>query len=947
FLKALDAEDVFSYFGTSAVLDGIKSPRLWKRAEGRVMHLELLVVVGPDVYQFHKEDTERYILTNLNIGAELLRDASLGAQLRVHLMRMMVLTEPEVGMNITTNITSSLVSVCEWSKKVNPQSDSDPLHADLVLYVTRSGASQPGVETALRSCNITPGDQLEIIDNASRPFISCGSFGLHHDGEGNRCSGSGNVMGSEGYRNSVDLVWSDCSREQFLAFLRTGQASCLNDLPDLEGSIPGWKPGLYYGADEQCKIAFGSAATACTFARNDIDMCRVLSCHTHRADQTSCTRLLVPLLDGTECGINKWCSKGRCSSLEELTPVAVVHGQWSSWSPLTACSRSCGGGVVTRRRLCNNPRPAFGGQECRGADLQAEMCNTQACLTSQLEFMADQCAATNVKPLYLIPEVPFFYKWTSAAAYAKGDTLCKHMCKAEKKNFMVSRGVSFTDGTRCEQNNGRAEAAFDLCVMGSCRVFGCDGRMDSGMVLDSCRVCGGDNATCTRVSGSYAEGKAKEYVTFLALPHKTTLVYVANRKPLFTHLAVKVQGRYVVAGRERISLNTTYPSVIEDNQIKYRVFLTEDNLPSLEEVHVDGPTQEDIEIQVYRKYGKEYGDVTNPDITFSYFIPKEKQTHVWIPQFRTCSVSCGEGVLLVDHSCFDQTRNEITDDQQCLETPQPSSRQEPCAMAPCPQGWVAGDFGPCSATCGGGAMERLVRCMKKEGGLILTLPDSKCTDAPKPASTKACSTEPCPIRWKESELGKCSAICGVGVTQQNVTCVQILDGLETTVDDSLCPAEEKPLAFVPCVVNICPLGWNTVSTLAWLMGNLTHWPVEDPRLGRTIFLLEVERVLRTEDSSLVQRMGSAVSRQGSVVWVLVQMFSPFLSPPSWEVKELAACPVSCGGGRIPLSLRCVRQEGNTTRPLPHSKCGRMPRPDSTKECGTDPWPGPGTRWKRL
>lgn len=78
-----------------------------------------------------------------------------------------------------------------------------------------------------------------------------------------------------------------------------------------------------------------------------------------------------------------------------------------------------------------------------------------------------------------------------------------------------------------------------------------------------------------------------------------------------------------------------------------------------------------------------------------------------------------------------------------------------------------------------------------------------------------------------------------------MTCVQILDGLETTVDDSLCLAEEKPLAFVPCVVNICPLGWNTVSTLAWLMGNLTHWPAGDPRL-------EVERVLCTSDSLLVQ-----------------------------------------------------------------------------------------------
>uniref|UniRef100_A0A8C3TBB6 ADAM metallopeptidase with thrombospondin type 1 motif 13 n=1 Tax=Chelydra serpentina TaxID=8475 RepID=A0A8C3TBB6_CHESE len=891
-----------------------KSPRLWKRAEGSIMHLELLVVVGPDVYQFHTEDTERYILTNLNIGAELLRDASLGAQLRVHLMRMMVLTEPEVGMNITTNITSSLVSVCEWSKKVNPQNDSDPRHADLVLYVT--------------------------------------SFGIHHDGEGNRCSGSGNVMGSEGSHNSVDLVWSECSREQFLAFLRTGQASCLNDLPDLEGSIPGWKPGLYYGADEQCKIAFGSAATACTFARNDIDMCRVLSCHTRRADQTSCTRLLVPLLDGTECGINKWCSKGRCSSLEELNPVAVVHGQWSNWSPLAACSRSCGGGVVMRRRLCNNPRPAFGGQECRGADLLAEMCNTQACLTSQLEFMAEQCAATNVKPLYLIPEVPSFYKWTSAAGYAKGDTLCKHMCKAEEKNFMVSRGVSFTDGTRCEPSNCRAEGAFDLCVMGSCRVFGCDGRMDSGMVMDSCKVCGGDNATCTRVSGSYTEGKAKEYVTFLALPHKTTLVYVTNRRPLFTHLAVKVQGRYVVAGKERISLNTTYPSVIEDSHIKYRVFLTEDNLPSLEEVHVAGPTQEDIEIQVYRKYGKEYGDVTNPDITFSYFIPKEKQAHVWIPQFRTCSVSCGEGVLLVDHSCFDQARNEITDDQQCLEMPQPPSRQEPCAMAPCPSGWVAGDFGPCSATCGGGAMERLVRCMKNEGGLILTLPDSKCEDAPKPASTAACGTEPCPIRWKESEPGKCSAICGVGVTQQNVTCVQILDGLETTVDASLCPAEEKPLAFVPCVVNICPLGWNADNSpsreelvpsgsIQKENGSVHVW---SPLIGECtvtcgggVAPLRYVCVAFETKEETQEKHCNQVPKPAS----RLENCNPMLCPPSWEVKELAACPVSCGGGRIPLSLRCVRQEGNTTRPLPHSKCGRMPRPASTKECGADLCPA---RW---
>lgn len=62
--------------------------------------------------------------------------------------------------------------------------------------------------------------------------------------------------------------------------------------------------------------------------------------------------------------------------------------------------------------------------------------------------------------------------------------------------------------------------------------------------------------------------------------------------------AVKVKGEYVVAGKGKISLNVTYPSVLEDKQIKYQVFLTQDNLPSLEEIHVDGPTQEEIEIQV-------------------------------------------------------------------------------------------------------------------------------------------------------------------------------------------------------------------------------------------------------------------------------------------------------------------------------------------------------------
>ncbi|CAH3135598.1 unnamed protein product, partial [Porites lobata] len=78
----------------------------------------------------------------------------------------------------------------------------------------------------------------------------------------------------------------------------------------------------------------------------------------------------APKYGGKKC-------QGESSEIEACNekvpcPVDGMWGSWNSWSP---CSTTCGYGTRERRRLCDNPKPAYDGKNCLGVGYQKRRCH--------------------------------------------------------------------------------------------------------------------------------------------------------------------------------------------------------------------------------------------------------------------------------------------------------------------------------------------------------------------------------------------------------------------------------------------------------------------------------------------------------------------------------------------------------------------------------------------
>ncbi|NXB99164.1 PPN protein, partial [Orthonyx spaldingii] len=459
---------------------------------------------------------------------------------------------------------------------------------------------------------------------------------------------------------------------------------------------------------------------------------------------------------------------------------------WGSWGEWGTCSRSCGGGVSFRQRRCYSQRTE-GPSSCVGPTRSYRSCNVQNCPEGSRDFRAEQCAEFDGTEFQGKK-----YKWLP---YYGAPNKCELNCIPKGENFYYRHKEAVVDGTTCEPGKR------DICVEGVCQAVGCDNMLESAKKEDKCLQCGGDGSTCYGVKGTFdVASLPKGYNHIFIIPMGATSIQIKEVMPSRNFLAVKnVRGEYYLNGHWTIDFSRALQ--VASTVLHYDRGSEGDVAPEL--LHARGPTTEPLVIELISQE-------PNTGVQYEYYLPLQGQAsgYSWsYSSWSECSSECGGGFQ--SRLVFCTIDNEIYPDYMCRNKPQPDNNRT-CGHQPCPQTkrWKTGEWGPCSATCGGGTQTRSVYCVAFDGQSPQgVLDDAECMAfAQQPRRSQPCNVRQC-ARWSTGPWSQCSASCGEGVQTRTVTC-RTQQGSQA--QDFACLMEPKPSATQPCLKENCiqEIGWH-------------------------------------------------------------------------------------------------------------------------------------------
>uniref|UniRef100_A0A3Q4N4X1 ADAM metallopeptidase with thrombospondin type 1 motif 20 n=1 Tax=Neolamprologus brichardi TaxID=32507 RepID=A0A3Q4N4X1_NEOBR len=335
------------------------------------------------------------------------------------------------------------------------------------------------------------------------------------------------------------------------------------------------------------------------------------------------------------------------------------------------------------------------------------------------------------------------------------------------------------------------------------------------------------------------------------------------------------------------------------------------------------------------------------DFFFVKFHVRELCLYVHVMQ---CSVSCGKGKRARYVSCRD-VHGGVADESYCAHLPRPA--EFATCFSPCGQ-WHAGEWSPCSVTCGVGRATRQVVC----SNYPQPVDQSFCDPDERPVTEQECTAAPCPSvyhrqrindqpyeypqdpghhpghsswnvpsadnQWRTGPWGACSSTCAGGFQRRVVVC-QDADGRS----NNYCDERVKPAESKNCDSGPCPL-WNYgvwgECTQTCGGGRRTRLVVCQRPNGQRLndYNCDIlDKPPDMEQCNLQSCPGSA----------------------SWHRDPWKPCSVSCGRGTKQRDVVCVYQ--NQTK-IEEKHCSHLPRPRTQKACRARVCPSwKANRWREC
>ncbi|XP_042241182.1 A disintegrin and metalloproteinase with thrombospondin motifs 20-like isoform X2 [Homarus americanus] len=791
-----------------------------------------MVVVDNKLASYHGKHFNQYVLTLMSVVALIFRDASIGNRIDIAVVEV-VKQDHQFYVSKRNHENSAelpgksaeemLKMFCKWQQMGLKRSANHPRRYDTAILLTRENICRNpwtkscdtlGLAELGTMCSRHSSCAIVQDNGLSAAFTIAHELGhllnMPHDND-DKCSllqgpddesnQRMNVMSRMLDHNTLPWEWSNCSRHYLTEFLQVGHGRCLEDEPWtnklIEETTEITLAGELFNASKQCQYVFGLNSRICPY----MPTCKRLWCTTSLDEKEGCRTQHMPWADGTTCNPDSWCLRGKCVPRDK-TVMKKVHGKWGDWLEWSSCSRTCGVGVRSSTRHCDDPKPTYGGRYCTGERVRYESCIMKPCPSEALDFRTQQCQVYNNKNFGL-SDIPEDVIWIPKYAGISREDSCQLFCQVYNKTrtsyFKLRDKVE--DGTTC------GPGTYDICVNGKCHKAGCDYVLNSTAKADTCGVCNGDNSTCQVTAGSVEKSRPYGYTDIVIIPEGAAMIDITQRSysdqntdDNYLALVDLETGKYLLNGG---SVVTPFRKLVA-----FGGTLLEYSGSSSITEHINStkPLQKKLLVQILS-----VGDLNPPYILYSYTKSNlhSDPNYYWrLSDWTNCSEPCVGKRKRTAYCVRTDTGMQVKEDF-CSSHQKPATQQESCAHT-CPVSWEYSDWSKCVIKNEECVRQReVIACVSSLGNSV---EDERCATDQQYTQVK-CPRDEC-ASWGYAEWSPC--LCKEGDTEgmqhRPYSCQQ----RERPLPSWECEQLDKPIHIRNCSC------WYAEEWNSWSKGGKQH-----------------------------------------------------------------------------------------------------------------------------